>query len=290
MKSRLYALALLTAGTLVSCAVKEETPANENEKAYLEAWIHTHHPDAGKAGMGIYILDDEPAGSGKAVELPCYARVTYTIRDLDGNISSTSDSTVAKQLGEYDKSYYYGPRVWSVHENSLNKGIEDMIVGMTEGSSREAVIPGWLQTYNRYDSEEEYLSKVKDNSPQIYSVKIIEVTDDIIQWQIDTMERYSAKYLDGVDSLFYGFYYKQLSAPVSDETLIFARFIIVYVVCMAMNNPITAVIQAIGKVKAYHVRVDSITLLSLPLTWCLFASGLPPYSVFYSMIGLKGYI
>ena len=73
---------------------------------------------------------------------------------------------------------------------------------------------------------------------------------------------------------------------VSDETLIFARFIIVYVVCMAMNNPITAVIQAIGKVKAYHVRVDSITLLSLPLTWCLFASGLPPYSVFYSMIGL----
>ena len=219
MKSRLYALALLTAGTLVSCAVKEETPANENEKAYLEAWIHTHHPDAGKAGMGIYILDDEPAGSGKAVELPCYARVTYTIRDLDGNISSTSDSTVAKQLGEYDKSYYYGPRVWSVHENSLNKGIEDMIVGMTEGSSREAVIPGWLQTYNRYDSEEEYLSKVKDNSPQIYSVKIIEVTDDIIQWQIDTMERYSAKYLDGVDSLFYGFYYKQLSAPVSDETL-----------------------------------------------------------------------
>ena len=73
---------------------------------------------------------------------------------------------------------------------------------------------------------------------------------------------------------------------VSLDTVLFARFVIVYVVCMAMNNPITALIQAVGKVKAYHIRVDSITLLSLPLTWCLFKCGMPAYSVFFSMIGL----
>ena len=219
MKFSFFTSAFLSVVLLGSCAVEVDTPANEDEKMYLEAWIHTHHPDAERQGMGIYVLSETEGDGEKSITMPCYAMVTYTTRDLDGNVTATSDSLVARQTGDYNKSYYYGPRVWSVHENSQNKGIEDMIIGMTEGSSREAVIPGWLQTYNRYDSEEEYLSKVKDNSPQIYSVKVIEVTDDIIQWQIDTMERYSAKYLDGVDSLFYGFYYKQLSAPVSDETL-----------------------------------------------------------------------
>lgn len=73
---------------------------------------------------------------------------------------------------------------------------------------------------------------------------------------------------------------------VSADVVLFSRLVIIYVICMAMNNPITAIIQAIGKVKDYHLRVDSITLLCLPLTWFLFKWGLPAYSVFYSMIGL----
>lgn len=73
---------------------------------------------------------------------------------------------------------------------------------------------------------------------------------------------------------------------VTTDVVLFARLIILYVICLTMNNPITAIIQAIGKVKAYHIRVDTITLLCLPLSWCLFKFNLPSYSVFFSMIGL----
>lgn len=73
---------------------------------------------------------------------------------------------------------------------------------------------------------------------------------------------------------------------VTSDVVLFARLAILYVICLAMNNPITAIIQAIGKVRAYHIRVDTITLLCLPLSWCLFKCNFPAYSVFFSMIGL----
>lgn len=73
---------------------------------------------------------------------------------------------------------------------------------------------------------------------------------------------------------------------VSADVLLFSRLAIVYVVCMAMNNPVTAVIHATGQVKGYHSRVETVILLCLPLTWLLFKCGLPAQSVFYCMTGL----
>lgn len=218
MEFRFPALALLAAAILGSCAVEEETPANQDEKMYLDAWLVTHYPEAVRTGIGTYILEDTP-GDGPGLVIPGYVRVTYTVTDLDGNITSTSDSLKAKQLGEFNKSYYYGPRVWSVSETSINKGLEDMISDMATGGTRRALIPGWTQTYKRYDTEEEYLKNETGNSHQIYTVRIDEVVEDIMQWQIDTMENYAAAdpYFDGADSLSLGFYYKQIQAPESDD-------------------------------------------------------------------------
>lgn len=73
---------------------------------------------------------------------------------------------------------------------------------------------------------------------------------------------------------------------VSVDIILFARLIIVYIVCISMNNPITIIMQASGHIKEYHLPVESITLMSLPVSWVLFKAGLPSYSVFYSMIGV----
>ena len=220
MKFKTDVLFFATAAIFCSCAVDVETPSNEDDRMYLEAWIHTHYPDAEQTGLGVFILDDNPAEGEESVQVPCYARVTYTIRDLEGNVSSTGDSTVAKQLGTFNRSYYYGPRVWNVYENAISRGVEDMITGMTVGSTRTAVIPGWLQTYNRLDSKEEYMAAVTGNSPQIYEVRIDEVTDDIIKWQIDSLESYYlSRYLEKADSTYYGFYYKSESGEAKDEEI-----------------------------------------------------------------------
>lgn len=73
---------------------------------------------------------------------------------------------------------------------------------------------------------------------------------------------------------------------VSETTVLFSRLIIIYMICMAMNAPITTIVQATGKVKEYHLPVESITLLCIPTTLVLFMLRYPAWSVFCSMTGI----
>ena len=66
----------------------------------------------------------------------------------------------------------------------------------------------------------------------------------------------------------------------------FGRLIMVYIVIIALNNPITIIMQAMGRVREYHLPVESITLLSLPLSYVMFRYTSNPDSVFFSMITL----
>ena len=222
MNFKKYPLTLLAAACLVSaCAVEQTESSNEDDKAYLEAWLHVHYPDIAATGSGIYILDEDINEDTEALGTSGYAFVTYTTSGLDGNITDTSDSLVAKQLGSsyYDKSYYYGPRVWTLGADRIYKGVTDMLADMTIGSDRTALIPGWLLTLRSFGTLDEYIETITGNSPVIYTVHVHGKTDDIIQWQLDSLDRFSDLYLDGMDSTSYGFYYKQLKKPLDDTDL-----------------------------------------------------------------------
>lgn len=71
----------------------------------------------------------------------------------------------------------------------------------------------------------------------------------------------------------------------ADNTL-FCQLMIINVVILAMHNPITIIIHATGHIKEYHLHVESLTLLSLPITWLMFHIGVPAYYVFLIMISL----
>lgn len=77
-----------------------------------------------------------------------------------------------------------------------------------------------------------------------------------------------------------------LGGHITDDIVLFSRLMIVYSVCMAMNNPISIVMHATGKIMQYNLPVESITLMCLPVTWILFRLHLPSWSVFASMIGI----
>lgn len=66
----------------------------------------------------------------------------------------------------------------------------------------------------------------------------------------------------------------------------FCRMIIIYVIVLAMHNPITIIMQASGYIKNYHLISESIILLCLPATWILYSFGLPPYVALISMISV----
>lgn len=68
-------------------------------------------------------------------------------------------------------------------------------------------------------------------------------------------------------------------------TTLFCRLTLIYALLMVMNNPISIIMQAAGKVKEYFVPVETITILCPFICWGLYSFGAPSEAAFYAMIG-----
>ena len=148
----------LAAVAIAGCAKEVNVGSNDANKRFFDAWIHVNYPDLTPTELGVYVLE-EKAGSGAAVEKDGYAVIDYVITDLEGNISSYTYKETAKQLGQYDTAYYYGPKVITTTEGTIQAGVADVLLGMKVGGSKKAVSPGWLLTYKVYDNIEDYITR-----------------------------------------------------------------------------------------------------------------------------------
>jgi len=70
----------------------------------------------------------------------------------------------------------------------------------------------------------------------------------------------------------------------NDQVVLFSRMMLVYAVIMALNNPISIIIQAVGKVKEYHIAVEVFMLSVVPLTYLFFKMGFPPQVTYTILI------
>lgn len=214
---RLATIALVTAAavTLVSsCAKSVATGKNDLNKQYFDAWIKTHFPDAQKSTLGVYVLEDIPGTGemiGDTVSSP-YVYASYTVKDLEGNISSTTFSEVSKMVGDYDPTNYYGDYVISRADGGY-AGINEMLSTMRIGGTRTAAIPGWLMTTDQYDTEEDYL-KNSSGTEAIYTLSVSDKFEDVIEWELDSLDTYVKRHYPGIDTVAKGFYYIQLKAPI----------------------------------------------------------------------------
>ncbi len=217
---RILALACL-AGALVAvgCAEVPETGQNDAAKRYFDAWTKVHYPNAPKTELGSVIINDEP-GTGELIgtseETP-YVYCTFRATDLEGNIQASTDAKTAQQLGSYSETSYYGPRVLSRAEGRINAGLAEMMQTMRVGGTRTAAIPGWLMGTTFYETAEEYL-KNGSGSESIYTLHILEGIQDIVKWEIDSLQRYMHRHYPGIDSTAYGYYYIQTAAPLDTNT------------------------------------------------------------------------
>ena len=193
-KSIIYIAAAITAA---SCAKTINEGTNVAEKRYLDAWIEVNHNglkatwngEERTDGNGIYIFD-EVAGDGKEVNDNGYAIVEYRTYDLNGNITSYTDSETAKQLGEYSPATYYGPTVWLTIDETIQAGLQNAINGMKVGGKKKVLIPSWLMTYSSYGSVGEYLKHSSDYSDTIYEFTVTDFTDSIDVWQNNKIKEY----------------------------------------------------------------------------------------------------
>lgn len=74
-----------------------------------------------------------------------------------------------------------------------------------------------------------------------------------------------------------------LGNPTADMIL-FSRLFAIYAICLVMHNPITTIIQSTGQISKYYFFVETINILTLPLSWCLFKLGYSSYYIFVSII------
>lgn len=208
-----YAFAAIPAMLLVSgCADNKDKTSDEINKEYIEAWMKVNHPGITPTGKGIYILDDKE-GTGEALgDEDYFAMIEYTVAGMDGTISATTYPKIAQQIGTYDKSYYYGPHAYLRDAYTTPVGVLEILSGMKVGGVRTALVPSWLNVTEGYSGS----SKA---SNAIYTITLADKTDDIRQWEIDTLERYAQKCMSDVDSSFTGYYYLQLKAPSDTNTL-----------------------------------------------------------------------
>lgn len=217
-----FSLTVATLAAMASCSKEITESKNSDNKLYLDAWLSMHYPNVKPTGLGVYITDDQPGTGEEISDKDYYFFLRYIATDLDGTIGSTSEEKVAQQLGTYSKSNYYGPAVVLNNTLATQVGILEMIKGMRVGGTRTAVIPGWLNVTldgdEGYETGDDYLEN-ETGTNVIYTITLTDKTEDIHKWEVDSLERYTARVMGDVDSTFYGYYYQQIKEPTDTTTL-----------------------------------------------------------------------
>lgn len=218
-KHQTIALSLVAAIMAVAsgCAKESSVDTSGMAKAYIEAWMNVNHPGVKPSGLGVYILEDKPGTGAALTDEDLFLIADYTVTDLDGTITSTTYEKLAKQLGTFKYGNYYGHDVMMLDPQYTKAGVIDMVSGMRVGGTRTALVPGWLNVNLDYDTAEEYEKKASGTNA-IYTITIVDKTDNITDWEIAALSDYVNRNMAGTDSTMFGYYCKTLTKPTSETT------------------------------------------------------------------------
>ena len=197
---KLVLLPVVAAILAASCTKNSGEGSNVAIKRQFDAWRAIHYPDAVEKD-GIYIIDDQPGTGLEWRENLQVTFMTYTLRSLDGTVSSNSDERWAKQLGNWDQTYYYGPQVVLTGEGSSYAGMDAMLDGMRQGGTRTAIIPSWMMTRERHDSVDKYLETETEVSSMIYTITFLDQTENLYDYEFRQMRDYSISHWGVSDTL-----------------------------------------------------------------------------------------
>lgn len=214
MINRFKTVLMLALGLLAfcSCAKDEDESSRSIQERILNSYIKVNYPNATKLPSGLTILEEKEGTGTTALkdDMVCY--VHYNTYSLEGTCLSTNDSALARHLGTYDASVYYGPTFFIIGTGQTAMGLEEMYKRMKKGGYLKAIVPPWLTSYSTSYSGS--TSSTQESSVNvIYEVTMGDVISDLEKFQKDSLESYSNKYFGGLDSTAYGFYFKNYTHP-----------------------------------------------------------------------------
>ncbi len=230
MKKLIKTIAYIAvAAAVISCAKEAGVGRNDSSVRYFNSWMKVNHPDLKPTGLGVYVLEEEP-GTGAPIREDGFIYADYIKTDLEGNISEYTDKQTAKQLGTYDTTYYYGPKVITTIKKTIPAGLFDALKDMKVGGRKKVIIPNWLMSYYDYETEQEFIDNSSATASAIYDITIREYADSIQKHEIGLIEQYQAmdlKTFNDWKSDTTGFYYRQITEPV--DTTSFPKDTTIYI-------------------------------------------------------------
>jgi FKBP-type peptidyl-prolyl cis-trans isomerases 1 len=211
---------LLIAGiALISCAVEKEEDERTIEERVLAARMQVRYLDTlHKTESGMYYMT-KAKGTGTQVQDENFVYVRFSTLDFSENYTGTAaniqDIEVAKQMGLYTPTTYYGPIVWVVANYAQPLGLHEILLDMRVGDRRRIWIPSRLSAYEG--------GAPQISSTQVYDIEILNVIKDLDamkEYEIANLEAYRDQRYPGVDSLSFGLYKKPLLInPEEGDTL-----------------------------------------------------------------------
>ena len=200
---------------LVSCAEDKAESDRSIQERILNAYLDSKdfkakYPNAQVMPSGIVILEHQ-LGFGNVLEKRDGAYFEYSTQSLSGEYINTTDENIAKQLGIFSNSNYYGPALFEIGYKSTYVGLEEVMEGMQEGGRVKFILPPWL---TRTENESEW----GESSSMIFDLELKHVIKDILKWEEDTMKAYANLHYPGLDTLSSNFYFKSLE-KTSNDTL-----------------------------------------------------------------------
>ena len=205
-------LPLIAAVCLAGCAKTPSTNYGNLAQMEFDAWISVNK-QAGweETPLGCWIIEktDNPAGAalGSVDDFP-YMRISYTVTSLNGTVSTTTDKAVAQKIGTYVQSNYYGPQITYRGSSGIYAGVEEALEGMHVGGTCKVIIPGWLQTHDRFSTKQKYLDNMTEStSALIYEITVTDIVADIDVWETEILKAALGADMAKADSLAPGVYY-----------------------------------------------------------------------------------
>ncbi len=193
MKTSIFKTLSLAAAVCLmagSCAQEQTISTGEKAQEYLQLFIEKYYPYVTPNEYGLFVLEDTPGSGSTWTDEYKYIYARTTVRSLAGTVSSTTEEQLSQQLGTYAVGNYYGPMYQELGEGVSYAGLDDLLKGMRVGGTRKAIIPSWLLTTSRYNTQKEYLDACTSESHLEYTLTLEGLSSNIEDTEKDSLARY----------------------------------------------------------------------------------------------------
>ena len=211
LKNRFLFTVAVVAAIVVSASCAKEITENSDdaEKRIVAAFLKIDQNNTwtivNKDSVAVLMTG---SGTGRGATDTSYVFVNVSVFDIKGNYltgyvygtstggdgMSTNNEALAKRLGEYRQTYYYGSRLLSLNETmmSVSRGLRAAIVGKKVGDSFKVLVPSWASDYGQYSTARQ------STFPVIYDIEILQIIEDYDEYVLDQLQQYSDSHYAGM--------------------------------------------------------------------------------------------